>query len=95
MNQRKIVLGNEHDEHLREVLVAVLKGRGGRPRSSDWGLGGSQEVSTLQVEIEGRCVVVEAETYIGLSITGEEDLVEKIAALVEHLLRSEVAAKKT
>ena len=36
------------------------------------------------MEIEGRLVVVESETYIGLSLTGDEDLVERITASVKH-----------
>ncbi|MDG2332928.1 MAG: hypothetical protein P8Q97_01770 [Myxococcota bacterium] len=82
--QRKSVLGDEYDEDLQDTLIAVLKELGGRPRARDWSMGGSQEISILEVEIGNRSLLVESETYIGLSITGDEDLVERIAALVER-----------
>ena len=80
--QRKLILGDEHDECLREVLMNVLKQMGGGQQSRKWGMGGSQELATLEVEIGGRVLLVESETYIGLSITGDEALVEEIAAAV-------------
>ena len=82
VRQRKIILGDEYDEVLREVLMTVLKQMGGRPQSKEWGLGGSQEFRTLKVGIRNCDLLVESETYIGLSITGDEALVEEIAAAV-------------
>jgi len=82
--RRKTVLGNEYDNQLRRVLMEVLKELGGQVRSKDWGVAGSQEIESLEVEIGGRCILVEAETFIGLSITGENDLIERIAALVKR-----------
>jgi hypothetical protein len=80
--QAKIILGDEYDEALREVLMTVLKTMGGRPQSREWGVGGSQELGTLVVGVGGGSLLVESETYVGLSITGDEALVEEIAAAV-------------
>jgi hypothetical protein len=82
MRQKKIILGDEYDEALRDVLMIVLKKMGGRPQSKEWGVGGSQELRTLKVGIGDCALLVESETYIGLSITGDEALVEEIAAAV-------------
>ena len=80
--RRKLILGDEHDESLRAVLMSVLEKMGGGLQSRTWGVGGSQELATLEVEVGGRALLVESETYIGLSITGDEALVEEIAAAV-------------
>ena len=49
---------------------------------TSWGIGGSQEVETIALTLDGKTLTVEAETYIGLSITGEPELVERIAGEV-------------
>jgi len=82
IQKRKIILGDEYDDALRKLLMSVLKKMGGQPRSKEWGVGGSQELHALEVGIGGRAVLVESESYIGLSITGDEALVEEIAGLV-------------
>ena len=70
LERETVVLGEEHDDRLREVLGKVLKGLGATQRSSSWGLGGSQVVESLDVILDGELLHVEAETYMGLSITG-------------------------
>jgi hypothetical protein len=45
-------------------------------------VGGSQELEKLDVTIDGRRLGVEAESYIGLSISGPDDLVERVRQLV-------------
>ena len=72
------VLGAEWDDALRTKLLKVLRKMGAERKDHTWGIGGSQEVETLEVVIEGRRIVVEAETYIGLSVTGPPYLVDRI-----------------
>ena len=81
---KTICLGNEYDDRLREALVEVLRAMGavaldGAPF---WGVGGSQVVEIERLEIDGRPLSIEAETYMGLSIVGEAELVEEVARRV-------------
>lgn len=80
--ERAVVLGPEHDERLRRALKEVLASLGGSGSAHDWGVFGSQELETLEVDIDGSRIRVEAETYVGLSIAGPVDLIEKIQAMV-------------
>lgn len=86
MEKETVVLGEEHDDRLREVLAKVLKGLGATRRSSNWGLGGSQVIEYLDVELDGALLHVEAETYVGLSITGHPPLVRRVRDLVHERL---------
>jgi hypothetical protein len=55
--------------------------------SRDWGVVGSQELATLKVTLNGQPLTIEAETYVGLSVTGEAQTVETIAARVDEIVR--------
>jgi hypothetical protein len=81
---KTVVLGREYDRDLRDVVIGVLREQGATSRDSSWGVAGSQELATLEADLDGHTIVVEAETYIGLSITGEADLVDRLAALVRR-----------
>ena len=73
-----VVLGDEFDEPLREALLEVLREMGATEQSSDRGVGGSQEIETAVFDLRGKRLVVEAETYEGLSIRGEEAVVKVV-----------------
>lgn len=77
-----VCLGPEHDARLRASLRSVLGELRAHGTRHDWAMGGSQEIDSLAVEIEGERVVIEAETYMGLSITGPPALVRRIQGLV-------------
>jgi len=47
-----------------------------------WGLGGSQIIETTKLSLGKDLLVVEAETYVGLSITGEARVVDRVAAML-------------
>jgi hypothetical protein len=81
-SQKTVLLGAEHDDAMRSALRDVLVRLGGKVLSGDWGVGGSQELETLQIQVGGDTVVVEAETFVGLSVRGPEDLVERIQELL-------------
>lgn len=84
VNQTTIVLGDEFDDDLRADVQDVLRSLGALSSSQDeWGVAGSQEVETIAVKLRGKEVLVEAETYVGLSITGPDDLVTEIKNLVD------------
>jgi len=77
-----VVLGDEHDRGLREALRGVLIESGARELERTWGVGGSQEIESLEVSVGNDRMTIESETFIGLSLTGPRSLVEHIAELV-------------
>jgi hypothetical protein len=81
---KTVILGTESDEPLRSILLEVMRELGARTLDTSWGVGGSQELATAKAEIRGKVVDVESETYVGLSITGDDDLVDEIAGRVSH-----------
>ena len=85
--QMTIRLGDEFDDALRDAVRTALVEMGAVPGEASWGVGGSQEIETLQAEIGGERVTVEAETYAGLTITGAEATVRRVAAAVRAVLR--------
>lgn len=80
--KKKVTLGTEYDDvvraALKQVLVALHAASGGQR----WAMGGSQEIETMEVLVGEQQLTVESETYVGLTISGEEDLVDSVAALV-------------
>jgi len=73
------VLGDEYDDAVRARLMEVLRRMGAIAMGeARWSLAGSQQVEELDVDIDGRALRVEAETYVGLSIRGALDLVDGI-----------------
>lgn len=81
-----LILGDEFDERLRDALMDVLAEMGANITDKSFGVGGSQELESLVVDVVGKSVIVEAETYVGISITGESTLVDQIAEMVKRRL---------
>lgn len=81
---KTIILGDEYDDDLRDSLVNVLKGLGAIPVDSDWAAAGSQELETFKFELNGQTLCVEAETYIGLSLSGDEIQLNEIVKQLEE-----------
>jgi hypothetical protein len=86
MGEKKICLGDEYDNRLREALMVVLLEMDASVHKQMHGIGGSQEVEISQANINGRRLAIEAETYIGLSISGDDELVDEIARRVRGRL---------
>ena len=63
--------GNPGAVHLREM--------GTDCDDVSWAVGGSQEVVTRSVRVGNTDVTVEAETYIGLTLSGDAHVVDEIA----------------
>jgi hypothetical protein len=82
MQEKTIIFGKEYDDSLREKLLNAVKRMGGKLLSHDWGVGGSQELDVAQFEIGSELIVIESETYIGLSIRGSSQLVDQISEIV-------------
>jgi hypothetical protein len=79
MNTKKINLGDEFDADLLKRLVEALKKLGGATRHLEKGIAGSQELNVWKLNVLGHEITVERETYIGLSIFGLSEIVDKIA----------------
>jgi hypothetical protein len=83
---KTVVLGDEYDSELRAALVHTLRSLGAIAADQWQGISGSQELESLTALVGGEEVKVEAETYIGLSLTGSAAVVDKIAMLVHERL---------
>lgn len=83
--QVTVVLGDEYDDALRTKVIDVLRQLGATSMGqADRFVAGSQELEELDVAIDGRALRIEAETYVGLSISGPEDLVQLVKDLLER-----------
>jgi hypothetical protein len=90
--KKKLVLGNEYDDALRQALMHCLASIGAEIQARQWGLGGSQIIETTKLALGKDLLVVEAETYVGLSISGEARLVDRVAALVADQVTGDSSA---
>lgn len=86
--QATINLGDEYDDVLRDALRRVLLENKAVGIDKSWGVGGSQEIENLKVRVGEDVVLIESETYIGLSISGPKLIVEKLAAEVRAAFNS-------
>jgi hypothetical protein len=80
--KKKVVLGSEYDDALRQALMDCLATLGADIDARQWGLGGAQIIETTKVSLGRDLLVVEAETYVGLSISGAARVVDRVAAMV-------------
>lgn len=80
MSKKKttINLGNEHDLKLRETLTLVLREMGANIKKRTEAMAGSQDLEVLKITIRDQTLILEIETYIGISLTGEQDIIEEI-----------------
>ncbi len=75
----QLLLGDEYDDALFERLCKAVVRLGGSIKDREWVVGGSQEVTTFEIELpDGRLEAI-AETYVGLSLSGPEALVARLA----------------
>jgi hypothetical protein len=88
MTQKTIVLGAEFDDELRTDLVEVLRNIGATVTQAERAMAGSQELERTTAMLRGNVIVIEAETYMGLSITGHEDDLAEITSLIAQRRRS-------
>jgi hypothetical protein len=91
-NRRVIVLGPEYDKNTRNALQSILAELGATLNTAQWNVGGSQEIESITAILCGQEIIVEAETFIGLTITGEVELVTSVAKLVAERLEGEKGA---
>jgi hypothetical protein len=82
----KTVLGAEHDSELWNAVLEILRELGATKVEETWGLAGSQELQRLEVMLGNEMVVVEGETYIGLSITATPEIVNRVSTRLRDRL---------
>ena len=80
------VLGAEYDTQLWNAVKQILRDLGAIKVEDSWGLAGSQELQRLEVMVGNEVVVVEGETYMGLSITTTPEIVNQITARLKDRL---------
>lgn len=89
-NQISVVLGDEFDSALCSDLIDLLHSNFGISISPDWRMGGSQELIATTFLIGDSKVSLELETYIGLTISGPENIIRQIEKLVEERRRQRI-----
>ncbi|QHD65713.1 hypothetical protein GS397_00585 [Sphingobium yanoikuyae] len=80
------ILASEHDLAATNALMSVLREFGAEEVSRDYTVVGSQEINTLRFILDGFPLSVEAETYVGLSVTGEPEAVETIKSRLRDII---------
>lgn len=74
-----VVIGDEYDDELRQNLMTSLQKFGGKILGNpERFLAGSQDMEQLLVQIGNEKISVESETYVGITITGPEQLIATI-----------------
>ena len=74
-----IILGEEFDTGAWERARKALRSIGARRKSSDWAVVGSQEITREEWRTQDVQLILEGETYIGLSLTGPDEQVAMVA----------------
>lgn len=68
--------------------MEVLRQLGASITSRNRAIAGSQEIETVVLQLAGKEITIEAETYVGLSITGDEKVINEISERVRQAIRS-------
>ena len=74
-----ITLGSEHDARLKSALMNALHEVGASAGEPDWTVGGSQEITSIIAEVDGIQILIESETYVGLTLKGDPKIIELLA----------------
>lgn len=85
---KTMILGQERDQNLRDTLMEVLRQLGASIVSRNRAVAGSQEIETVVLQLAGKEITIEAETYVGLSITGDEKVINEVSEHVRQAIRS-------
>lgn len=83
-----IILGPEYDNALQANLLSTLRERGAELAPVKSLHGGSQEVVRRHVALNGKRLKIEAETYLGLTLSGDRESVELVAARLKSRIAS-------
>lgn len=81
-----VTLGAEYDQRLVAATKWALRKVGARRGPAWWAIVGSQDITHGNWVTKQGPVSVEAETYVGLTITGPDEIVERIVELIDAKL---------
>jgi hypothetical protein len=56
-----VILGPEYDQHLRAAVMEVMRQLGASIESRNWAVAGSQEIETVQAQLAGNAITIEAD----------------------------------
>lgn len=85
---QSIALGESNDDELRDAIRETLRDWPGQIVSHWRGVAGSVELERLVVELGGDQVLVEAENYEGITLTGPTLLVTALSAEIQRRYRA-------
>lgn len=80
--ERSMLVAADGDARAALALREALTTLGAETVSEEWGLAGSVELTWTTLLVGGRKLIVEQESYEGITLRGPADLVERIAAMV-------------
>lgn len=80
------ISGDESDRQAIKAAKWALREIGAKRRGGSWGVGGSQEVASEEWQCGPATLTLETETYVGLTLSGPEELVSRIAQLTADRL---------
>lgn len=69
---KSVILGSECDEKLSEKIKLTLRGLNAVLLKKDFFVAGSQDIEKQSFLINKHNILIEIETYTGISISGEE-----------------------
>jgi hypothetical protein len=75
----EILLGSDSDDKLFERLQEAIQALDGKVSNTEWALAGSQETTTYKISFPSGILEAVAETYIGITLRGPENLVIALA----------------
>lgn len=73
-------IGAEHDQGARRRLKTALRRAGAKRLSSWWGVFGSQDISESTFAIGDARLRVKSETYVGITVSGDDEAIARLAA---------------
>jgi hypothetical protein len=82
-------VGPEYDDAIQSRLKAVLLELGYSPQDQWWGVAGSQEITHCELRGALGNLIVEAETYVGLTVTGADVAVSEVRERIGSMVAKE------
>lgn len=81
----ELTLGAEFDVNLRRRLFDSVRVLGGSIGASSWSVAGSQELEVFELRFPSGTVAATEETFMGLVLKGNDELVTAIAMMAREM----------
>jgi len=79
-----INIGAEYDQKVWRALKSAITVLDGVLSDDDFSLAGSQELLEIEVKFGNDIVKIESETYMGVTISGSAEIIEKLKCLIDN-----------